>query len=400
MLKSSLSRREGVWALACLATACPWAAHAQQASFNPNVSVILSGTYTNLSKDPNTWRIKGFVPSGSEIGPGPRGYNLGESELGLNANVDPYFYGNVILSVANDNTISAEEAYIQTTALPNGWTIKGGRFYSGLGYLNAQHSHTWDFADAPLVYQAMLGGQFKQNGLQLSWLAPTDQYLEFGAESGNGANFPGTQRNKNSAGATALFVHTGGDVGDSNSWRAGVSWLNTHAQDRTWSDVQDASITNAFTGQSKIWAADGVWKWAPHGNAIQTNFKLQGEYFHRTENGNATYDLKGVGANTDAYRSAQSGWYMQGIYQFMPRWRVGLRYDQLHSGHTQVGTNLALAEQNVSPKRSSVMVDWSLSEFSRIRVQLSDDKARVDQSDRQLFVQYQMSLGAHGAHSY
>jgi hypothetical protein len=47
-----------------------------------------------------------------------------------------------------------------------------------------------------------------------------------------------------------------------------------------------------------------------------------------------------------------------------------------------------------------VMLDWSLSEFSKIRMQYSHDQSRVDTGDRQLFVQYQMSLGAHGAHSY
>ena len=28
---------------------------------------------------------------------------------------------------------------------------------------------------------------------------------------------------------------------------------------------------------------------------------------------------------------------MQGVYQFRPRWRVGLRYDALDSGSTRIG---------------------------------------------------------------
>ncbi len=376
--------------------------------FNPAVSVILSGTYVSLSKDPGSWKLSGFVPSGDEIGPGGRGFSLGESELGLSANIDPWFYGALTLSVAPDDKISAEEAFVQTTALPDGLKIKAGRFFSGLGYLNEQHAHTWDFVDAPLAYQAFLGGQYKQEGLQAKWLLPTDQFIELGAELGNGHGFPGNDRNRNAAGSMALFAHTGGDVGDSHSWRAGASWMRTQASDRTWDDTNstDQNVTNAFTGQSRIWALDGVWKWAPHGNGTRTNFKLQGEYFRRTETGQLTYayadpDQLGLIANTDAYRSAQSGWYLQGIYQFMPAWRVGLRHDRLDSGNVDYTGNAAnFIATGYKPRRNSVMLDWSPSEFSRVRLQLNDDRSREGVSDRQLFLQYQMSLGAHGAHSY
>ena len=54
----------------------------------------------------------------------------------------------------------------------------------------------------------------------------------------------------------------------------------------------------------------------------------------------------------------------------------------------------------VEVQRDSVMLDWSPSEFSRWRLQLSNDRAREGVTDRQLFLQYQVNLGAHGAHSY
>ena len=46
------------------------------------------------------------------------------------------------------------------------------------------------------------------------------------------------------------------------------------------------------------------------------------------------------------------------------------------------------------------MLDYSPSEFSRLRLQLARDRAREGASDNQLFLQYQMSLGAHGAHAF
>jgi hypothetical protein len=377
-------------------------AHAADNSFNPAVSVVLSGTYANLQKDPQTWRMLGFIPGGDELGPGSRSFSLGESELALSANIDPMFFGSLTLSVSGEDKISAEEAFVQTTSLPEGLKVKVGRFFSGLGYLNEQHAHTWDFVDAPLAYQAFLGGQYKQEGVQLKWLAPTDQFIELGAELGNGQAFPGSDTKRNGAGGITLAAHTGGDVGDSHNWRAGVSWLRTQASQRVWDDADNsgAAVGNAFTGSSRLWVLDGVWKWAPAGNATVSNFKLQGEYFRRIETGEVAYDTTGVNT-TGAYRSAQSGWYLEAVYQFMPRWRAGLRRDALDSGSVNWGNNAAaLATPEAKPQRNTAMLDWTPSEFSRWRLQLSEDHSRVTAGDRQLFVQYQVSLGAHGAHSY
>src|SRR6185295_14491453 len=119
-------------------------------AFNPAMSVILAGNYAGTSQDPDTYRIAGFIPSGGEVGPGERSFNLGESELTLAANVDPYFFGNLTASIDGDNEISVEEAYFRTIAMPEGFVVKGGRFFSGIGYLNEIHAHAWDFVDQPL----------------------------------------------------------------------------------------------------------------------------------------------------------------------------------------------------------------------------------------------------------
>ncbi len=46
------------------------------------------------------------------------------------------------------------------------------------------------------------------------------------------------------------------------------------------------------------------------------------------------------------------------------------------------------------------MLDFNPSEFSRVRLQFARDRAREGFTDNQFFLQYQMSLGAHGAHGY
>lgn len=105
---------------------------------------------------------------------------------------------------------------------------------------------------------------------------------------------------------------------------------------------------------------------------------------------------------TDGYRSRQSGWYLQGVYQFLPRWRVGARYDRLDSGSQTLGPGYAgvLATADSAPKRTSLMLDWSPSEFSRLRLQYAQDESLAGVSEDQWTLQYIMSLGAHGAHKF
>jgi hypothetical protein len=387
-----------------LAMAAPFGALAETPNaFNPAISLILSGLYTGTSQDPARYAITGFqLPAGAEAGPGSRGFGLAESELGLAASIDPWLRGATHIALHPDNTVSVEEAYIQTTGLGHGLQLKAGRYFSGVGYLNAQHSHTWDFVDNPLAYQALLGTQYGDDGVQMTWLAPTEQFVELGAELGRGRSYPGGDNSRNGAGMVALTAHTGGDLGDSHSWRAGVSTLNAKATDQALLGLNAAgvSVNNAFSGSTRVDVVDAIWKWAPNGNATRTSFKLQGEYLRSTRSGSLVYDLDQAN-QAGAYRAVQSGWYVQGVYQFLPGWRLGLRTEQLDAGRPDFGANTGqLAASAYRPRKNALMVDFSASEFSRVRLQLAQDHSRQGAGDKQIFLQYQMSLGAHGAHSY
>jgi len=379
-------------------------------AFNPAVSLILAGTYGSLSQDP-------AIPStGFAMSPNNNGYSrsfsLNETELGFSASIDPQFQGVATISLLPEGGSSVENAFVETTALGNGLNLKMGRYFSALGYLNEQHSHTWDFVDQPLVYRTFWDNQLSDDGLQLKWLAPTDTFIELGAELGRGRNYPGTDRqDNNGAGAETLFVHVGDDIGMSSSWRAGASLHQTKQVDAISQNVPDlhatsVGVSNSFSGDSKTSGFDFIWKYAPNGNTTVTNFKLQGEYFQRTQDGMLTYDTAGITASphtTDSYSVTQSGWYVQGVYQFMPLWRTALRYDQLNSGNAEVGAANAanvISNYGYTPTRCTLMLDYSPSEFSRLRLQLAQDNSRQGLVDNQLFVQYVMSIGAHGAHQF
>jgi hypothetical protein len=374
-----------------------------QSAFNPDVSLILQGTAASIQQDPETYQITGFAPSGGEVGPPRRGFSLSESELVLSGNVDPYFGAKLIAALTPEDEIEVEEAFFTTLALGRGLTLKGGRFLSGIGYQNEIHQHAWDFQDAPLAYNAFLGGRLNDDGLQARWVAPTDFLLELGAEVGRGRSFPATDPNRNGAGAWSAFAHVGGDI-----WRAGLSYLRVKPSDRAFEDADSlgTAATQSFTGESKLWIADFVVKWR--------DLKLQGEYFRRRESGDLSFDDSGgsavFGALTDSYKSTQSGWYAQAVYRFLPQWRAGYRYDRLDHGDVSnamvdnglgpTAADFPLLMTQHNPTRNTVMVDWSPTEFSRLRLQFAQDKSRFDVSDNQLVLQYILSLGAHGAHPF
>lgn len=369
-----------------------------EGAFNPAISFILSGTYGNLTQ---TAPATGFAMNPNNTGY-TQGMSLKESELGISADIDPDFRGVATLALAPAGGVTVENAYVQSSSLGHGINAKMGRFFSGLGYLNEIHAHAWDFVDQPLVYRVLWDNQLGEDGVQLKWLAPTDMFVEVGGEVGRGRGYPGTDRAKNGTGAGVLFAHLGDDIGLEQSWRAGVSLHQTRRVAATSASVPDlpgtaGGVTNSFSGDSRTAGLDFVWKYAPDGNARY--LKVQGEYFSRRENGLLTYNL----ATTDSYSNTQSGWYLQSVYQFMPHWRTGLRYDRLDPGIASTG---ALNAGNVignyafNPSRATWMLDYSPSEFSRLRLQLARDSSRQGLPDNQIFVQYIMSLGAHGAHRY
>ena len=300
------------------------------AAFNPAIGVVFQGALVGVEGD----AVEG------------EGFALGETEIIMSANVDDKFaaYLTAALEFEDGETEAAvEEAWVETLAMPAGLSARFGRMFSGIGYLNAKHRHTWDFADQALAYEAFLDGRYVDNGVQLRWLAPTELFIELGGEIMQGEGDP------SGLGAYTMFTNLGGDVGTDHSWLAGVSRLE-----------QDA-------GQ-ELSGAHLVWKWAPDGNWKDRNFIFQAEYLE----------------NRDLL--TETGWYAQAVFQPIPRWRVGARMDSL---------DLELDD----PRRYTVMLDWSNSEFSRLRFQVGRNEDALGSSN-QWVLQYIHSIGAHGAHTF
>jgi len=359
-------------------------------AFNPAIAVILNGNYTHHSEDPAKVVRAGF-PVVDGAGTYPQGLSLGESEVSFASNIDDKFYGQFTISYDDDNgkaTTNLEEAYIDTLALPDGFSVRAGRFYSNIGYLNSHHLHTDNFVDRPLVYQALLGDQYGDDGAQVRWVAPTDLFIELGGELFRGENFPTAGANHGGVGAHTLFAHVGGDVGNDNSWLAGLSML----------DAKTTQADDGFSGDNKLYIADATWKWAPNGNTKDGGVTLRSEYMLDQRNG--TYNaLPGGGVDpggppTLLWIGDRRGVYLESVWRMNRSWDLGYRLDKLWSADTGPYAS------DFDPVRHSVELTWRNSEFSFFRLQYSRDDVLRGATDNALFLQYDVSLGAHGAHKF
>ena len=205
-----------------------------------------------------------------------------------------------------------------------------------------------------------------------------------------GDAFPAAGAARVGYGSNTAFVHTGGDINDSSSYRTGLSWLHSVASDRTTFTATNDTY-DIFNGQTNTLIWDAVYKWAPNGNPVDTNFKLQGEFFANHNSGQF---------NSMPYNGWQTGFYAQAVYQFMPRWRFGVRYDQVN-GNKQIGRPCRQhgrhAGHDAAPRQRDARI-----QYQRIRpvpAQYNADWSRGT-FDNQVFLQYIISLGAHGAHLF
>jgi len=377
----------------------PQAQNVKGADLDLSVVLDLNFYHTDAAEEIGTLRnrISGFERNGEPEGP-ENGFNLREVELGLSAEVDPYFRAWATLAVDEEGA-GFEEAALQTTSLPYGLTLSGGKIKSGIGRLNRQHAHTWDFFDAPLVYNAMFGEEgLSDKGLQLTWLAPTPFYLLFGAEVFNGGN----GQSFNVADADGMpqhdaprlytaFVKAGPDLGPNHALQFGLSALSGRQQ--RWNEEESAGAD----GDSRIFGTDFVYKYDAKRSHGEGDFIVQGEYFYRDQ------DLDGMGDwSGSPWTAKQDGYYVQSLYGFLPRWRTGLRWDQIglindldtpDEGSVSYGDSYRLA----------AVLEWKLSEFSLLRAQAGRGwYATADGREDALecALQWEVTFGKHAAHDF
>ncbi len=404
-------------------------------SFNPAIGIVLNGMFSEYSEDGSG--LPGFQ-LGHESERPDEGLALGHSEIAMSGNIDDKFRGALTLGLgvhAGEPTeVELEEAYIQTlpgSGMPDGFRLKAGRALWTFGYLNELHAHGDDFSDRPLPYRAFLDGAYNDDGAEVSIVLPGDLYKEVGGGIFRGGDTPfgGSETGRD---ARSVYARLGGDLTANSALRVGAYMLDGESRDRTGGDAHaheeeehaheegeegeeeeehahaEYFSNGSFTGDTRLFGVDFRYTYAPTGNARDRELILQGEYFRRSEKGLYTleeqhceeedeqgnpheHEICHTESETERLNGDASGWYAQAVYKFMPRWRAGLRYARLSPPDD--------AELDHNLSTVSAMLDWTNSEFGRVRFQYNR-KSFGDERDDQFILQYVMSLGAHGAHSF
>jgi hypothetical protein len=356
---------------------------------NPAISLILDTEYYHSSLSAQELQSRsspGFL-NPQEV-PFSEGFNLRSVELGFFAPVDPYFNLYATLPVTEDG-IELEEAYFVTTSLPAGLQFKGGKFKSGFGRFNAFHPHAWDFVDAPLPYKLFLGGEgegLTEKGVQLTHLPDLPIYTILGGEvlQGDNDTLFGPDGGPH---AYTGFVKSSLDFGANHSILFGGSVVG--GKTNTGSFAPDTELK----GDSVLYGAEFTYKWRP---SRRQSFVVQFEYLYRHQKGDLTDT---VTLTTDSLKRNQDGLYVQGLYQ-IDRWRIGARFDRMGIFKDEV--LLAGEKQNYSgePYRLTGALEFNPTEFSRIRLQYNYDRSDPTKLNQEIFLQFLLAVGAHGAHAY
>ncbi|WP_299209423.1 hypothetical protein [Thermocrinis sp.] len=342
-----------------------------------------------------------------------RGFNLNYAELYLYAPVDPYFDLYATIPFSEDGS-EVEEAYAVTRGLPFGFQFKVGKFRSSFGRLNAQHPHVWDFANQPLVYKVFLGDDgLKEKGVQLNWLAPTPFYLLFGVEVLQGENEQsfGTEgfkvNTKKDGSGTDItvgdtkkpnlyvgFVKTSFDVGNL-SVLTGLSFATGHSR----INHLEGDDPHAFAGKTQLYGFDLTAKYFLDSYRY---ISFQGEYLYRDQKG-TRYGYNNAGdLRTAELKKEQGGFYTQLVFKFDKRWRAGFQYSLINKNDVKRNGVKRNLPDNLPAYYA--MLEYSPTEFSRIRFQVGQNRAFFHDGSRktvnEVILQFNFAIGAHGAHPF
>jgi len=367
-------------------------------SLNPDFSVIMDGNAGYQRRAPQ--HLSGDDPSlGAEASRHALGFTVQEVELAFSAIVDPYFKGEVYLTIPNLEGIEVEEAFATTTSLPWSLQVKAGSFRSAFGRQNGQHLHVQDFTRRPLINAAFLGADgMRGPGVQVSWLAPLPFFLTLAGEAFTLRNDPADQ----SGGLPQPVASFGGDasahptlaaeakaffpLSDAWSLTSGLNFASGKSPGLLLADGTPAGIGR----DSQLFGADLYLKWKP-ANVAQGYYSVAFQ---------AEAILRRLGAGDALDEEWDGGGYAQIVAQVARRWFLGIR-----------GDVVGLPSSSVLPRteRIGASLTFQGSEFSRFRLyaeaeHASGTSALLPQPAPQwapaVFLQLEYSIGAHGAHPY
>lgn len=289
-----------------------------------------------------------------------------ESEISLQAVVDPYARADFFVALSNEG-VELEEGFVTFLHLPGDFLVKVGKFKAQFGKVNTLHPHMLPWADIPLPIQNLLGSEegWNDSGVSVARLIPMgDTFSELTAQVFRGE-------------AEGLFE---------SASRNDLAWL---AHYRAYRDLGDdhnlelgSSFGRGFNGSSEdarttLENIHLVYRWKPLQGRPYRSFILRSELFRSRR------DQPGG-------RQTSRGFYVSGDYQLARRWFAGARYEFSDRAD----------DERARDSGQAITLTFRPSEFSQVRGQLRRRRYSGGITANEAFLQVQFAIGAHGAHSF
>jgi hypothetical protein len=306
---------------------------------NPAISFVVDG--------------KGIANTSADEGVG---YMLGTAELFLAAPIDPFLRGYASINATTDEGFDVEEAALVTTALPYNLTVKGGRFFADFGRFSHWHDEALPFVDRPPSLERIIGGESQAEGVETSWLAPTDQFIQLTVGSYNG-------------------------IGDQQTVMAQRSWsaLTYLARPQTYFDLGETwsldlggSFASVPTDSKRaLYGLDVTLRHQPGTSELYQGTVVGAEWLWNNE-------------RFDSGRLTRQGGYAYFESFFARQFSAGARADYAENPFGDVDRQ----------RTWSGFFTWNPSEFQRLRFQF-DQIALDGPNDQRFTLQWTAFIGSH-----
>lgn len=330
-------------------------------ALNPDVSVI--GDFIGAAGGNS-------APPLATLQPFPS-FQMHESEIGLQAIIDPYARGDFFISFGEEG-VNLEEGYITFTALPGGFVAKVGKMRSAFGKVNMMHNHVLPWVDRPLVTTNLVGGEdgIDDAGFSIERILPAPKgiFLEATGQVFRGDSADVFQQQQRSDVSTVEHLRAYRDITESTNLDLGVSYARGHNDGTT-------VLPGDFITQ--LYGIDATLRWKPLRRSIYHSFVGRSEF---------------IWSQRQELPSEQRafGFYTSADYQFGRRWFTGGRFDWSDRSHFA----------NLIDKGAAATLTYWPSEFSQVRGEYRFTHYAENRDANELFMQLIFSLGAHGAHPF
>ena len=335
----------------------PVAAAPSQTSnyFNPSISVI--GNFLATAGHNPVENLPSF--------------NLRESELGIQAIVDPYARADFFLSFG-EHGVDVEEGYVTFTSLPGQFLVKAGRMRVQFGKINTLHLHVLPWPDEPLPIVNLLGGEegWIGDGVSVSHLIPmpADLFSELTGQlfSGDSGDLFSSPHPKDVS--WNLHYRAYGDLSEASNLELGFSY----------GEGPNSDSTSELTRHTKLEAIDATFRWKPLQQGLYKSASIRAELFRSRRD-----QVNGL--------QTSRGWFVSGEYQLAQRWDTGVRLERSDRA----------TDEHAHDEGAAATVTFWPSEFSQLRGELRRRKYGPEHvTANEALLQLQFAIGAHGAHPF